>query len=183
MKVFQTCIDYQIRLEPDWLPREENELADFISCIVDYDDRQVDHDLFQGLDFAWGPHSIDRFADNYNSHLPQFNSRFACLGAEAVDAFKVDWGGGENNWWCPPPGLVARVVRHAEVCHASGTLIVPCWEAAPFWPLLFPDGIGYALFVVEIMKIPACILQGRSGGSLFGKSGPNNYLLALRLGF
>ena len=31
--------------------------------------------------------------------------------------------------------------------------------------------------------VPACILQGRSGSSLFGKSGPNNYLLALRLGF
>ena len=45
-----------------------------------------------------GVHSIDRFADNYNSHLPRFNSRFACPGAEAVDAFTVDWGGGENNW-------------------------------------------------------------------------------------
>ena len=77
-------------------------MADCISPIVDYDDWQVDPGLFQGLDFAWGPHSIDRFADNYNSHLPRFNSRFACPWAEAVDAFMEDWGGGENNWWCPP---------------------------------------------------------------------------------
>ena len=87
MKVFETCISYQIRLEPEWLPREENELADFVSRIVDYDDWQVNPELFRGLDCVWGPHSLDRFADNYNTQLPRFNSRFACPGPEAVDAF------------------------------------------------------------------------------------------------
>jgi len=27
-----------IRIEPEWIPREQNELADFYSLIVDYDD-------------------------------------------------------------------------------------------------------------------------------------------------
>ena len=183
MKVFETCISYQIRLEPDWLPREENELADFISRIVDYDDWQVNPELFYGLDGVWGPHSVDRFADDYNSHLPRFNSRFACPRSEAVDAFTVDWGGGENNWWCPPPGLVVRVVRHAEVCHATGTLIVPYWKSAPFWPLLCPDGSRYASFVVDFRVLPALTREGRSGGNLFGEGRPSDSLLALRLGF
>ena len=67
-------------LQPEWLPREENEFADFVSRIVDYDDWQVNPDLFHGLDVVWRPHSIDRFADNYISQLPRFNSRFACPG-------------------------------------------------------------------------------------------------------
>ena len=123
-----------------------------------------------------GPHSIDIFADNYNSQLPRFNSRFACPGSEAVNAFTVDWGGGENNWRCPLPGLVVRVVRHAEVCHATGTLIVPYWESAPFWPLLCPGGSEYAPFVVDFRVLPAITLQGRSGGNLFSECRPSDYL-------
>ena len=154
LRVFETCIIYQIRLEPEWVPRSENELADFISRIVDYDDWQVNPELFYYLEGAWGPHSIDRFADNYNTQVARFNSRFACPGTEAVDAFTVHWGCGENNWWCPPPGLVARVVRHAEARRANGTLVVPHWESAPFWPLLCPDGETFASFFVASEVLP-----------------------------
>ena len=35
--------------------------------------------------------SIDRFAFDYNTKLPTFNSRFLQLGTEAVDAFTQDW--------------------------------------------------------------------------------------------
>ena len=95
----------------------------------------------------------------------------------------MDWGYGENNWWCPLPGLVVRVIRHAEACHASGTIVVPYWKSAPIWPLLCPDGIEYASFVVDRRMVPARTLQGRSGGNLFGEYGPKYYLLALRIGF
>ncbi|KAL5474857.1 hypothetical protein EMCRGX_G026877 [Ephydatia muelleri] len=58
---------------------------------------------------------LDQFADNYNAQLDRFNSCLACPGMEAVDTFTVHWGE-ENNWLCPPPpGLVVRVIRHAEV--------------------------------------------------------------------
>ena len=76
-----------------------------------------------------------------------------------------------------------RVIRHAEACHANGTIVVPYWKSAPIWPLLCPDGIEYASFVVDVRMVPARTLQGRSGGNLFGKYGPKNYLLALRIGF
>ena len=46
-KVFESYVSFQIRLEPDWVPRKENELADFISRIVDYDDWQVNPKLFR----------------------------------------------------------------------------------------------------------------------------------------
>eukprot|EP00731_Ephydatia_muelleri_P008538 Em0004g876a len=164
LKVFETCIIHQIRLEPEWIPRAQNELADFISRIVDYDDWQISPALFYYLEEAWGPYSVDRFADNFNTQLSRFNSRFACPGSEAVDTFTVHWGGGENNWWCPPPSLVARVVRHAETCKANGTLVVPHWESAPYWPLLCPDGMMFASFVGASEVLPGENIPGRSGG-------------------
>ena len=178
LKVFQTCIAYQIKQEPEWVPRGENELADYFSRIVDYDDWQVNSELFCYLENAWGPYSVDRFADNYNTQLDRFNSRFACPGTEAVDAFTVHWGCGENNWWCPPPALVVRVVRHAEACKANGTLVVPHWKSAPFWPLLCPDGMTFSPFVVASEMLPGEVSPGRSRGSL-----PDTSLLALGICF
>ena len=43
-----------------------------------------------------------------------------------------------------------------------------------------PGWYWYASFVVEIMKLPACTLQGKLDGNLFGKSGPKN---CLEIGF
>ena len=73
--------------------------------------------------------------------------QYACPSSEAVDAFTVDWCN-ENNWWCPPPMLVPRVLRHAERCKAHKTLVVPPWEPVPFWPLLHTHARGWAPFVL-----------------------------------
>ena len=184
-KVFKTCIQYNIRLEPEWIPREKNQLADYVSRIVDYDDWQLDPVVFAMLNTLWGPYSVDRFASSYNAQLVQFNSRFASHGTEAVDAFTVDWHG-ENNWCCPPPYLVPRVIRHMETCKAHGTLVVPCWESAPFWPLLWSEGEGWAPFIANIRSLPLSewlVRPGRSGGQLFKRKFPNTAMLAVHLYF
>ena len=69
-----------------------------------------------------------------------------------TEAFTTDWGGGENNWWCPPPGLVVRVVRHAEQCHAIGTLVVPSGSQPLFG--------HYCVRTVLIMRLLLRILRG-----------------------
>ena len=61
--MFALVIRYQIRLEPEWVPREFNERADFLSRIVDYSDWFLNPAVFAELDAAWGPHTVDRFAD------------------------------------------------------------------------------------------------------------------------
>ena len=126
LTVFGLCLANNIRLEPEWIPREENHIADYISRIVDNNDWSLDPIMFKMLDDLWGPHTVHRFATHYNAKLEHFNSRYACPGSEAVDSFTVNWGG-ENNWWCSPPCLVARVLEHAEVCKAQGTLVIPAW--------------------------------------------------------
>ncbi|KAL5497337.1 hypothetical protein EMCRGX_G013798 [Ephydatia muelleri] len=95
---------------------------------------------------------LDQFAASYNK-VERFNSSYACPGTEAVDTFTVNWSG-ENNWWCPPPTLVRRMIRHAKCCKAQGTLVVPCWESAPFWPLLCPKSEEWASFVVDYRMLP-----------------------------
>ena len=55
---------------------------------------------------------------------------------------------------------------------------MPYWESAPFWPLLCPDGMTFASFVVASKILPGEIIPGRSGGTL-----PDTSLLALRISF
>ena len=105
--------------------------------------------------------------------------------SEAVDAFTVDWSG-ENNWFCPPVALIPRVLRHAQHCQAEGTLVVPLWESAPFWPLICPDGEEFASFEVACYELPCMemlFIPGCQETALFVGHIPNTPVLALRLCF
>ena len=48
MVIFTTDMNYQIRLEPEWIPRG-NEFADYLSRIVDHDDWMLNPVVFQEL--------------------------------------------------------------------------------------------------------------------------------------
>ena len=60
--------------QTQWIPRAENELADYLSRIVDPDDWMLSPDLFKLIANMWDPFDVDRMACSYNSHLPRFNS-------------------------------------------------------------------------------------------------------------
>jgi len=140
--------------------------------------------IFTWLDGLWGPHSVDRFANSVNAHNDRFNTRFWAPGSEAVDTFTCNWGG-EDNWLFPPVYLIPRVIRHAQATCAKGTLIVPRWTSAPFWPILFPNGIDPANFILEWLELPlsnALMLAGYSGANLFSGF-PNTLVLAIRFQF
>ena len=59
--IFRLCIQHNIQLVPEWIPREENVVADEISKTIDVDDYMLSPDIFAALDI-WGPHTIDRFS-------------------------------------------------------------------------------------------------------------------------
>ena len=50
LSVFQLCVVHHVTIEPEWIPREENELADYISKVRDYDDWMVHPIIFQQID-------------------------------------------------------------------------------------------------------------------------------------
>ena len=64
------------------MPRSSNEQADYLSRIVDIDDWFVSPRIFRFLDLKWGPHSVDRFADEHNHLLPDLILGFVTLTAK-----------------------------------------------------------------------------------------------------
>ena len=131
------CVNNQINLLPRWIPRNLNQEADnILSRTGDNDDWSVSQSLFDVLNTKWGPHTVDRFANDYNA---KFNSRWWCTGTECVDTFVTSWKD-EINWLVSPPRLIMKTLDKLYKECTSGTLIVPEWSSAPFWPLLFPEG-------------------------------------------
>ena len=47
----------------------ENEIGDYLSRLVDYDDWMLNPEVFAELDVVWGPHTVNRFADASNAQL------------------------------------------------------------------------------------------------------------------
>ena len=168
MSIFQTCLQHCIKLEMEWIPRTKNELADYASRIVDFDDWQVNPGVFRLLDGLWGPHSVDRFASPTNTQLGRFNSKFWCPETEAVDTFTTNWSY-DVNWLVPPLNLIGRAIQHAKACNAKGTLAFPAWKSAYYWPIICPDGCHLATYIHKWCYqafSPELLIAGRSGCSI-----------------
>jgi hypothetical protein len=150
LEIFSLCLEHRLDLRPEWLPREENERADYLSKIRDEDNFGISPTAFDQVTTAFGPFSVDRFASPHNAKLPRFNAFFWCPGVEAVNAFSQNWGGNGVSFCFPPPDLVARTLQHSRACRARIALVVLGWRSAPWWPLLsgsVASGRGFATFV------------------------------------
>ena len=184
--IYSVCIQYGISLRVEWIPRSQNEKADALSRIVDYDDWAISHTVFSRFEMLWGPHSIDRFADHENKKTIRFNSRFWNPHSESIDAFTENWAG-ENNWLVPPISIIAMTILQLESSKATGTLIVPKWPSAPFWPLLVQSHDGsFIPQVVDTRVFPASydsFVCGKSGRPIFKEKFPTFSMLALRISF
>ena len=86
LDIYSVCLLNGISLTPQWAPGSKNVDADAVSKLIDYDWYTADH-LFSFLDRLWGPHTIDRFANDQNNKLPRFNSLFWTTVCEHVNAF------------------------------------------------------------------------------------------------
>ena len=146
LAIYEACFQNGIRLEVEWIPRSQNQIADYISRITDADDWMIDPSLFMSVDMWWGPHTVDCFVSVHNYQINRFHSRFWCPDTQAVDTFTVEWEG-EVSWLVSPLYLIPSAWKHAEHCKAKGTLVIPLWKSAVFWPLVCPDGVHLSPFV------------------------------------
>jgi hypothetical protein len=100
-----------------------------------------------------------------------------------IDSLSVRWPAEEVIWAHPPPRLVGAAIRQFQASEASGTLIVPCWQSAPWWPMIYPRGNrwGPAPFIKEVRRVGLAreVMCGltTSSSSNFGSS----VILALRI--
>ena len=172
------------RLEPIWVPREQNREADALTHMHDSDDWQLDPATFRALDASWGPHTIDR---SHTNHLiPTFNSRFWCPGTKGIDAFaQNDWAAHNN--WCNAPfsriGQVLAILAHQD---AVATLITPFWPSALWWPSLVQRAGQFFRPIVhncqELTPSAGLFRPGLSMANMAGVGRPNWRVLALRIG-
>lgn len=136
LEVDRLCRRFGLNLTPEWVPRDENQLADFYSKLPDDDDWALSQTVFSYVDSLWGPHTIDCFASLNTAKVDRYCSRFWNPGCLCADAFTRSWQD-ENVWLTPPFHLIFRAWEMLKFCQGHGTLLVPQWVSAPWWPLLF----------------------------------------------
>ena len=182
LQIFYIARRFNIALSVTWISRNLNESADQASRIIDYNDWGVTTRWFRFISRRLVKSSIDRFADNCNTKLPRFNSRFYSPHCEAVDAFTQDWGL-DVNWLVPPIYLVGRTLQYWRICKGTGVLVVPIWRSAYFWPMIRD------LMAIEKTPVKGHLVLGdifrhyKNKQSLFGSNKWRSQTLALHLQF
>ena len=58
LAVFSLAAQNLICIEPEWIPRTENQQADYLSRIEAKDDWIIHPAIFASIDLQWGPHSV-----------------------------------------------------------------------------------------------------------------------------
>lgn len=185
LEIFNWSVQNDVSLDVQWVPRNQNEKADSISRIIDYDDWEVTDQFFDFMSQKWGPYDFDRFASFENTKCKQFNSKFWNPGTRGVNAFSFDWKG-YNNWLVPPVCLVIKVINHLVSCRANGTLIVPKWPSAVFWPVLFEKWSKHEYFLADILDIKnsdTIFKHGKNKKSIFGSDKFYSNVLAVKFQF
>ncbi|CAG2206480.1 unnamed protein product [Mytilus edulis] len=105
--------------------------------------------------------------------------------SSGIDAFTVDWYG-VNGLFVPPVFLIPRVINYMRQCNAVGTLIVPCWPSASYWPMLCPNGGDFTDQVIAYVELPSgkeFYTPGKSKKAIFGNTDLTFKMIALRLDF
>ena len=176
------CAKNCTSLRTEWIQRNKNSKADLLSRTADSDDWQLRPWVYEYLVSKWGPYTIDRFASNLNKHCDRFNSRWWCPGTEGVDAFGQCWKS-EENWLVPPPRLIVRTTTKLQKEKAKGTLIIPCWKSAPFWPFLVNESDEFRTMVKESEVLPQAnlIKKGQGNNGIFGIDPLKFKMIALRI--
>ena len=80
----ETCISFEM----EWIPRSQNDLADFLSSICNTDDWGLSPLSCHLIDSVWEPNYKDRFTNHANAILARCNSRNP--GSECIDAFVIN---------------------------------------------------------------------------------------------
>jgi len=101
-----------------------------------------------------------------------------------VNAFSISWEG-ENNFLVPPVYLVPRVLKHMQVSKCEGTLVVPYWPSAIFWPAIVKENNSFYEFVKDYRFDDSkdCLQLGNHKNALLGSSRCKSLLLSLKIDF
>ena len=107
-ELFWFGLEHRISLVVEWVPREENTLADELSKLLIPDDFMIGRTHFRRLELRFGPHTIDLFASGDNNLCDRLYSLHWCMRSGGVNVFAYDWSE-EIAWIHCPYMMVGRV--------------------------------------------------------------------------
>ena len=81
---------------------------------------------------------------------------------------------GENCLLVPPVSIVSRVLHYMKWQNAAGTLVVPFWPSAHYWPLIMHKYGDY--IVAHAIRAGKEVLT-------HGKKNSPGYIIAIRMEF
>ena len=97
LDIFSLSVELDISLQACRISREENTIADSISEYNDSDDWSIDNETFDYIHNHFVEFKVDRFANNLNANLANFNSKYHFPNSSEMNAFTCDWGH-DFNW-------------------------------------------------------------------------------------
>jgi ribonuclease HI len=165
--IFMYCFQHKIQLHVDWVPREQNVVADALSKLAEDGDFMLSTSMFTRIQSFFGQFSCDLFASATNHQLPQYFSKYFTPDSAGVNAFAQKWLG--LCWAHPPYNLIGQVLQYAASCAAAICLLCPVWPAASWWQrLCAADGV-FRNCVHGVHLLPddkPILFTGRSGHRL-----------------
>ena len=114
--------------------------------------------------------------------LNDFFPHFWNPGCAGVDAF-FQQRTGENCLVVPPVNIITQVLSYMVSQKYKGTLIVPSWPSAVFWPILWQRYETNIQEYTRYYKGNQCCTHGRNTKSVLGSADWNGYIIAIRMSF
>ena len=182
-ELFWYALSQSFSITATWIPREENEFADFYSKFIDAGDIKLNPDIFRMLQSRWGKFSIDLFASADTFQMQPYYSYYWTPTTAGINAFNYMWG--PQSFANPPFRLIGKVLRHAFQGQARRlTLIIPFWVTAAWWNLLVTKSGNFFISPVrDIIVLPRANNLSLSGPKRQGDFVPNWSTIALLLDF
>jgi hypothetical protein len=167
--IYKICYENKIILKPVWIPRDLNNVADFLSKEVDFEDYSVSMEFFQNVcSLLEKMPKVDLFADNKNSKVNSFFSLATCPGTMGVDAFNYNWAIYGVGWIFVSPRLIVRALNYLNSCKSRAVFLIPQWKTSHFYPF-FASLLNTKYCAKKLVfSGKNCFLQGSDPSSYFG---------------
>ena len=135
-QIWLWCCERNIWLSATHVPGIDNEADASSRKFNDNVEWMLNEHIFSRIVEQFGEPDIDMFASRLNKQLNRYVSWKPDPGAEAVDAFSMDWSG-KFMYAFPPFSVMGRLVQKVQVDQAEMVLVAPVWVTQNFYtPIL-----------------------------------------------
>lgn len=144
--IWQWAEKRRLGLFASYISSNENSEADQASRIFPSDTEwSLNHDIFDHITSIFGTPEIDLFASFVTHKCARYFAWQKDPGAEAVDAFTVNWA--DCFFYAFPPfSLILRALQKVCDDKATGIFVIPLWQGQPWYPLFLNLTVGRPLY-------------------------------------